>query len=210
MTRVQRFIDKAIEIANDDSRGYSQYDRWVNDLDCSSMVYICAEYAGYDVPTSGTRYTGTMISHFSAAGFRVDAFDGNLYDLEPGDILLNTAHHTAIYIGNGQVAEASQSETGGIDGAPGDQTGDEIHIGPVYNYPWTHVLTPPKDSENNSPAVPAFSPVSNDVKNMPIDDAITRIAIETINGRYGNGSARKEGIYAAVQDKINRLLSGKA
>ena len=209
MSKTAKFIAEAKRIANDNSHGYSQLDRWNIDYDCSSLMYICGYAAGYNLPKSGTRYTGTMIQHFSACGFRVDAFDGNLSDLEPGDILLNTQYHTAVYIGNGQIVEASQSETGGISGKPGDQTGHEIHIRNVYNYPWTHVLTPPKE-QANAPSVPAFTPVKDAIKNMPIDDAITRIAIETINGKYGNGSARRENIYKAVQAKVNQLLSGRS
>ena len=48
-----------------------------------------------------------------------------------------------------------------------------------------------------------------EIKNMKIDDAITRVAIEAINGKYGNGSARKENIYKAVQSRIDELLAGK-
>lgn len=148
MTKTDVFINRAVEIAKDDSHGYSQQSRWGKDFDCSSLMYECGYAAGYNLPMSGTRYTGTMIDHFSKAGFRVDAYDGNLSDLEPGDILLNTTYHTAVYIGNGKIVEASCSETGGIDGMQGDQTGTEIAINPVYNYPWTHVLTPPKDDTN--------------------------------------------------------------
>ena len=208
MTRTDAFVNEAIRIAKDNSHGYSQYDRWNIDYDCSSLMYICGYKAGYALPKSGTRYTGTMIDHFSKCGFRVDKFDGNLSDLEKGDILLNTAYHTAVYIGNGQIVEASQSETGGISGRQGDQTGHEIHIRNVYNYPWTHVLTPPKETpapKNGS----SFSPVSNAVKSIKIDDAITRIAIEVINGKYGNGAARKENLYKAVQARVDSLLLGK-
>lgn len=144
-TRTDKFVQHAIDIANDASHGYSQEDRWKIDYDCSSLVYICGYYAGYNLPTSGTRYTGTIPEHFGKCGFRVDAYDGNLNDLERGDILLNVTYHAAIYIGNGKIVEATQSETGGVTGQPGDQTGNEIRIGNVYNYPWTHVLTPPKE-----------------------------------------------------------------
>ena len=148
MTKIDKMCDEAVRIANDNSHGYNQAARWSPDFDCSSLVYHCAEYAGYNVPKSGTRYTGTMIEHFSNAGFRVDAFDGNLYDLERGDILLNTSNHTALYIGDNQIVEASIDERGQISGGqPGDQTGNEIHICDVYNYPWTHVLTAPVEGE---------------------------------------------------------------
>ena len=143
--KTKRFISKAVEIANDPASGYSQIRRWGKDYDCSSLMYTCGYYAGYELPNRDPRYTGTMVNDFRHAGFTVHAFDGNLFDLEPGDILLNEAHHTAVYIGDGKLVEASIAETGGIDGMPGDQTGHEIHVTSVYNWPWTHVLTPPRE-----------------------------------------------------------------
>lgn len=212
MSKTSKFIQAAIGYAMDDSHGYSQAHRWGPDYDCSSLMYQCGYDAGYNLSRQEPRYTGSMIKDFSAVGFRVDAFDGNLGDLEPGDILLNTTHHTAVYVGNGLLVEASNSETGGVDGQPGDQTRGEIHATHVYDYPWTHVLTPPKESAEDAPgaSVPSFTPVGDDVKNMPLADAVTRIAIETINGGFGNLPQRKDNIYKAVQDRVNQLLSGRA
>lgn len=152
-TKIDKFVQHAIDIANDSSHGYSQSDRWKVDYDCSSLMYICGYYAGYDLPKSGTRYTGTIIEHFGKCGYRVDAYDGNLNDLEKGDLLLNVKYHVAVYIGNGKIVEATGDEKGGISGGKaGDQTGSEIRIGNVYNYPWTHVLTPPKENAAPAPA----------------------------------------------------------
>ena len=212
MSKTARFIQAAIAYAMDDSHGYSQARRWGPDFDCSSLMYQCGYDAGYALSKQNPRYTGSMIEDFGAVGFRVDVFDGNLGDLEPGDILLNTAHHTAVYVGDGKLVEASSSETGGVDGMPGDQTHGEIHARSVYNYPWTHVLTPPKESAESAPgaSVPSFTPVSDSVKNMPLADAITRVAIETINGGFGNLPQRKDNIYKRVQERVNELLSGRA
>ena len=154
--RVNKFVDTMVEIANDDSHGYAQDSRWPeegDDFDCASLTYWAAYKAGYNVTIGpgGVHYTGTIIPDFTAAGFRCDVFDGNLGDLEKGDILLNEQNHVAVYIGDGQLAEASMNSFGGIVGdTPGDQTGWEIHICNVYNYPWTHVLTPPADYDDAS------------------------------------------------------------
>lgn len=144
VSRTTRMINHAKDLADDNNHGYSQARRWGPDYDCSSLMYECASFAGFKVPTEGTRYTGTMIEHFKNAGFKVFEFDGRLDDLDPGDILLNTEEHTELYIGNGKLVGAHCSETGSIDGKPGDQTGYEISVCNVYNYPWTHVLMPPK------------------------------------------------------------------
>ena len=147
MTKLDKFVNEAIRIAKDNSHGYDQLNRWGKDYDCSSLVYTCAYVAGYDVPKTGTRYTGTILNHFTKCGWRADQFDGNLSDLDKGDILLNVQNHVAIYIGNGQIVEASINENNGIAGGKvGDQTGHEIHIRSVYNYPWNYVLTAPAEN----------------------------------------------------------------
>ncbi|MDR1185665.1 MAG: RICIN domain-containing protein [Coriobacteriales bacterium] len=149
MGNKQKMIDFAVAIANDNSHGYDQNNRWGPDYDCSSLMYASARAGGYNVPTSGTRYTGTMKSHFEAAGFKAVPFDGNLNDLTPGDIMLNVRDHTEMYIGGGKFVGASINEYGGVTGGkPGDQTGREIRITPSYIYStgWNYVLVPPPDT----------------------------------------------------------------
>lgn len=61
--------------------------------------------------------------------------------LERGDVLLNHVHHTALYIGGGQLVQASINEYGTTTGGrTGDQTGREIYTRGYYNYPWDCVL----------------------------------------------------------------------
>lgn len=46
-----------------------------------------------------------------------------------------------MYIGGGQIIQASINERGGITGGQsGDQTGGEIHVRYYYNYPWRVLL----------------------------------------------------------------------
>lgn len=153
MGKIQKMIDYAVAIANDDSHGYSQTRRWKSqgtDRDCSSLMYEAANAAGYNVTVgpSGTHYTGTMIEDFENAGFTVLRFDGNLYDLDKGDILVRDPWgddgHTEMYIGNNQLVGAHGSEYGTADGEPGDQTGGEISVVGVYGN-WDYVLMPPKE-----------------------------------------------------------------
>ena len=147
---VQQSIEKAIswmeDTANDDSHGYCQDHRWGTDgdYDCSSAVISAWENAGVPVKTKGATYTGNMLGVFTANGFEVVTHDVNLKTgagLKRGDVLLNTAHHTAMYCGNGKEVEASINEKGRAHGGkPGDQTGKEFLIRDYRNYPWTHVL----------------------------------------------------------------------
>lgn len=206
-TKTEKFISKAIEIAKDDSHGYSQLRRWGIDYDCSSLMYICAMHAGYPINERDPRYTGTMVADFAAVGFRCDFYDGNLNDLEPGDILLNIDYHTAVYIGDGLLVEASSDENHSIEGdMQGDQDGHEIHIAPVYNYPWTHVLTPPK--EDVTEEQPRYKTIDANVSGITHEGAIARLALDAINGKFGNGSARKENMYNEIQEAVNILIRG--
>ena len=145
MSKVEKMVAKAVEIANNDAHGYSMLDRWWVDYDCSSLMYICAKAAGYNVGvgTDATRYTGTMRRDFTKAGFTAIPFSQvGLGGLKRGDILLNEAHHTEMALGNGKFVGAHWN----WDGKQGDSSGREISIGAAYDYPWDYVLRPPAET----------------------------------------------------------------
>lgn len=131
-------VEYAVGIANDDSHGYSQYNRWGPDFDCSSLVIASYEQAGVKVKEAGASFTGNMREAFKKCGF----IEVPLTDRRRGDVLLNEAHHTAMMVDNYNIVHASISETGSITGKPGDQTGREICTRPYYNYSrgWDCVL----------------------------------------------------------------------
>lgn len=145
MTR-QETINKAVAwatgIANDSAHGYDQADRWGSNYDCSSFVISAWRYAG--VPVDGASYTGNMYFAFINCGFVDVTNQVNLATgagLKKGDVLLNKANHTELYIGSNKVVKASINENGGTTGGKsGDQTGREIYAGGYYNYPWDCVL----------------------------------------------------------------------
>ena len=148
MGSIERMVEHAIAIANDDYYGYSWADRWDHNRDCSSLIYDSADYAGYPVGRGPdkTRYTGTMIDDFTKAGFTKYNFGSVV--LQRGDILLRdpwgSGGHTEMYIGNSKLVGAHSAEDGGVYGQPGDQTGNEISIGPMWGS-WDYVLRPPED-----------------------------------------------------------------
>lgn len=163
MGNKQAMIDYVNGVCYDESKGYSQIRRWEpNSFDCSSLGYRAAKHAGYDVPMSGTRYTGTMLEHFQAAGFKAVAFDGNLYDCPPGSLALNVINHVELFVDWGMLGGAHIDEHGGVQGCcEGDQTGNEISVGPAYipSYDWDYILLPPDDTEwsGDPEAVPEAS-----------------------------------------------------
>jgi len=196
--KVETYTQNAINIANDNHHGYSQYNRWGNpDYDCSSLVISVVEKAGIPVKTKGATYTGNMLNPFLNCGFKDVTNSANLrtgHGLIRGDILLNIKNHVEIYIGNGKTVGARISENGTIHGRSGDQTGKEIRISNYYNYPWNKVLRYPEKSYTQN--------VNNN-----LDKCITIFAKEVINGKYGNGQSRKDNIYREVQAEVNSILN---
>lgn len=152
----------AIGIANDSAHGYDQKCRWGPDFDCSSFVITAWQRAGVDVRAEGASYTGNMYFAFLNRGFRDVTNDVNLATgagLEKGDVLLNKACHTEMFVGGGRVVKASINEFGGATGGQtGDQSGREIYVGAYYNYPWDCVLRYEGDGAGEGPKDPEPEP----------------------------------------------------
>lgn len=146
MNKAEKATQQMEEWANNERHGYDQIYRWgeKGDYDCSSAVIQAWENAGVPVKSNGATYTGNMYAVFTSLGFQ--DVTGQVYlstgeGLKRGDVLLNKAHHTAMYCGNGKEVEASINEKGtAAGGSPGDQTGKEFLIRSYRNYPWNCVL----------------------------------------------------------------------
>lgn len=139
MGSLQTLVDRMVYYCHDVSVGYSQADRWDvrpgGNCDCSSLVITCLREAGFD--TGSASYTGNMSAQLTARGWvRLSPYTAK----RAGDILLNDAFHVAVMINTYQLAQASISETGGVNGMDGDQTGRETNISYYYDYPWNAVL----------------------------------------------------------------------
>ena len=164
INKVLKAMKYMTDIANDASHGYDQVHRWGPDYDCSSLVITCYEKAGVPVKTAGATYTGNMYNKFLKCGFKDVTKKVNLtsgYGMKAGDVLLNTTHHTAMYIGNNQICQASINEKGT---ATGGKTGDqlqqqgkrgEINIRSYYNYPWNYVLRYESQAVYPTPVTPS-------------------------------------------------------
>lgn len=149
---IESAVNWAMDICADDSHGYSLKNRWGNpDYDCSAFVISAYEQAGVPLKESGASYTGDLKRACLDNNFTVvDDWDKtSIGGLQKGDILLNEASHTCLYIGDGKVANCSSDR-----GHPqaGDQDGTEIQIQDFYVYHsgWDCALRYNDQSDNNS------------------------------------------------------------
>lgn len=139
---VEDAVKWMIAIAEDNSHGYDQDNRWGPDYDCSSLIYEGFRVGGgfSGLPTH-SGYTGTMVKDFTAVGFNWNSGGAPKDKLIRGDIELNIQNHTECYIGNGQNVGAHINEFGKTKGGrPGDQSGREICVADYWNDNWDGFL----------------------------------------------------------------------
>lgn len=101
------------------------------------------------------------------------------------------------------LGEFSISETGGIDGEPGDQTGRESWIHDYYSGHWDGILHYNGKADTGGASTPTGS-------GAPSGD-VSELAARVIAGEFGNGDARRQALgsrYDEVQAEVNRILLG--
>lgn len=198
-------------LVDHDYHGYSQVSRWGDgegkcsikidgktykveqgDRDCSSAIISAYEAAG--ISCGGATYTGNMRSCMVRTGnFRWHPMSSG-YVAKAGDVYLNEACHTAMCLSAkpDMLMEFSISETGGIDGKEGDQTGWESHTCTYYNYPWDGIL----ECVNNEDA----KGTSSSEKPKDTSGIIFTYAVQLTNGTTLN-SVKNTDDYAGIRGK---------
>lgn len=165
----QAAVNWMVGIANDDSHGYSQANRWGPDYDCSSLTLSAYEAVGVSMRSHGLNDSKSFReANIIKAGFVNVTSSCNMKTsagMQPGDILYRYGH-LAMYQGNGLIVEAR-----GPKGHPetGDQTGNEISSGMKYRSEFTAVY---RYAGNGVAATPSTSGTSSkDQANQVISDA---------------------------------------
>lgn len=144
MSKIENAVAWAEKIAADDRHGYSQVRRNSPDYDCSSFVGTALANAGFPVSIYST--TRNLGEQLEKAGF-VKAKK----PWRRGDIHLAAGHHVTMSVDASHIVHASQSENGGIDGQPGDQTGKEICVRSYYDLPYDNTVHYRYTGENEKP-----------------------------------------------------------
>lgn len=146
-------VSFAVNIANDNSHGYSQRIRSLYEInipksfDCSSLTLTAYYYAFLKngliqqarYLKEHCSYTGNMLEMLNC-GFEVVAKNQTAHArMIKGDLELNTAHHVALAVGKDIIVHARSSE-GTKDTK--DNSGNEIRTQPwyLYSHGWTHRL----------------------------------------------------------------------
>ena len=167
-SRVESAVQWAIEIAKDETHGYSQGaenatpsrpytgSREGPDYDCASLIYHAFNQAGFNIidnwhrnPEYMSRYNGRQYSGDADTIWEDLSIDGGWVkyswaevadNLQRGDILCRPQFHVAIYIGDGMTVEARgvNNPTGMGRYETGDQ-GGEIDFYPAQGRGWTEV-----------------------------------------------------------------------
>lgn len=175
------------------------------DRDCSSAVCEAWELA-----LAGTQYDGLITRYNWTGGMREMFVGSGLFSWQSvtasaqrGDIYLDEENHTAMALDGGKIGHFTGSETGGIDGAPSDQTGRESRIQDYYRGSWDGVL------HYNGRADVGGAPGGSG-SGAPSGD-VSELAERVIAGEFGNGDARRVALgdrYDEVQAEVNRILLG--
>ena len=138
---VEAMVKWAEGIASDPSHGYDQTNRNGPDYDCSSLV-MWAMHEGMGIPLFPAYNVGGLWQYAPQYGWvQHSGMGNNVSELVRGDVLIALGYHCAIYAGQQQVVQATSNELNrATGGQTGDQTGEEICVGPYYSFPWTGIL----------------------------------------------------------------------
>lgn len=136
MPNINTTVDYMVGIANDNSHGYAQDNRYEPDFDCSSLLAKSLIVGGFNVSRFST--TRNLPQQLFELGFvQVSGKPRR------GDVYITPGKHCVLVVDENTIVHASINENGGIkNGKVGDQTGKEICLRSFYTptYGWDYHL----------------------------------------------------------------------
>ena len=138
-SKVEKYLAKMTEMANDSSIGYSQVSRFLNpNVDCASFIYYALLNSGVIGDEGYAFNCESMGGVLKANGFKEYSYDSSI--LKRGDIVVDPQHHATTYYGDGKQIAAHSNYSGG-DGDPDD---NEVNISTYsdsyHNYQYIYRL----------------------------------------------------------------------
>lgn len=116
--KVEAMIAWALETAADDTHGYSRFERFGPNYDCSSFVSTALMEGGFELDTY--LFPDQMVDVLPEFGFVL--YEKGETEPQRGDILVQPFVHVEICMGGGDCVSAHQD----YDDGPEDTTGHEI------------------------------------------------------------------------------------
>jgi hypothetical protein len=178
--------------------GIGRYENGVRIFDCIGMIKC---FVWKDYSSSNARYYGKTCPDWNCEQFfnnvKVKGKISTIPEI-PG-IIVYMPGHVGVYMGNGVVIEATAAWNAKVQKSYFKGN----HSGLKKRTSWTHWFKMDQLSyDEPKPETPKAEVVVD----------IDTLAKNVIAGKYGNGAARKEALganYAAVQARVNEMLSGK-
>lgn len=138
-SKVEKYLAKMTEMANDSSIGYSLVSRYLNpNVDCASFIYYGLVNSGVIQEESWVFDCEAMGGVLKKNGFKEYSYDSSI--LKRGDIVVDPQHHATTYYGDGKQIAAHSDYSGG-DGDPDD---NEVNISTYsdsyHNYQYIYRL----------------------------------------------------------------------
>lgn len=204
MSKIEKAVSWAEQIAADDRHGYSQVHRNDPDYDCSSFVGTALSKAGFAVSEYST--TRNLESQLIKCGFKKCSAPW-----KRGDIHLAAGHHVTMSTDASHIVHASQSENGGIDGETGDQTGREICVRSYYSLPYSNLVHYRYKGNDEPESARSFNPNiagayhTNDRYNLRVGAGMNKPVILTLPTGTG---VRNYGYYTGEWYLVKAVVDG--
>lgn len=147
MGNIEKVVSYMVGIANDDTHGYAQDNRYEPDFDCSSLLAKALIVGGFSVSRFST--TRNIPQQLLNLGWK--EVSGKP---KRGDVYCTRGKHCVLVVDEKTIVHASINENGKTtNGKTGDQTGKEICTRSFYtpSYGWEYHLRYEDKTTNNKP-----------------------------------------------------------